>query len=251
MFDGGGGALIAGFVTLGLLMAVVAVIAGRHLPDPHAIRPRATYLSVAMLPVLVIGVLAAAAFLEALVELILGPESKGRGVADLIGGLTRGGAGEGGAGGLGGLLAGMSDIGFDPTDAVIRTLVVSGITAVVAAAIYRIHQGWRGPLIEDAGFGDSAAERVLKAFAYTTVLIFVVLFALSVVKTGYGLFRIAAPDTSAVFSFSETAERERGIAEVVSGLALAAASWWLFQTHWKLAGSWRRETPPPTVPEPS
>ncbi len=36
MFDGGGGSLIAGFVTLGLLMAVVAVITG----DVSPTRPR-------------------------------------------------------------------------------------------------------------------------------------------------------------------------------------------------------------------
>ena len=78
MFDGGGGSLISAFVTLGLLMAIVAVITGRRLPDEASTRPRAIYLSVAMLPVLVIGVLAAAAFLEAAVQLILGPESRGR-----------------------------------------------------------------------------------------------------------------------------------------------------------------------------
>ena len=45
------------------------------MPDESSIRPRAIYLGAAMLPVLVIGVLAATAFLEAVVLLILGPES--------------------------------------------------------------------------------------------------------------------------------------------------------------------------------
>jgi hypothetical protein len=247
MFDGGGGALISGFVSLGLLMAIVAVIAGRHLPDQTATRPRAIYLSVAMLPVLVIGTLAAAAFLEALIQLVLGPESKGEAVSDLIGGLTRGG--DAGMGGLGSLLTGMGG-GFDPTDATIRTLVAAGITAVVALAIYRIHQSWRDELTYDGGFVGTAAARVLQAFAYTAVLIFVVLFAVSVVKAGYGVFRIVAPDTSALLSFSDTAERERGIADVVSGLALAGASWWLFQMHWKLAATWRGETATQAPPEP-
>jgi hypothetical protein len=49
MFDGSGGSLIAGFVTLGLLMAIVAVITGRRLPDETATRPRAIYLTVAKL----------------------------------------------------------------------------------------------------------------------------------------------------------------------------------------------------------
>jgi hypothetical protein len=82
------------------------------------------------------------------------------------------------------------------------------------------------------------------------VLIFVVLFAVSAVKAGYGIFRVVAPDTSAVFSLSESAERERGIADIVSGLALAAASWWLLQMHWKLAASLRDETPATTRPSP-
>jgi nitrate reductase NapE component len=250
VFDGGGGALISGFVTLGLLMAIVAVIAGRHLPDERATRPRAIYISVAMLPVLVIGALAAAAFIEALAQLILGPESPGGGLADAIGGL----AGDGdpsGLGGLGGLLSGMGEFGFDATDAVVRTLVTSGITAVVAFALYRMHDGWRGELTGDADFGGSAAARVLQAFAYTATLLFVVLFAVSAVKAGYGIFRIAAPGTSALLPLSETAERERGIADLVSGLALAGASWWLIQMHRKLAEAWRGEpSPTPAPPAP-
>jgi hypothetical protein len=247
MFDGSGGSLIAGFVTLGLLMAIVAVITGRRLPDETATRPRAIYLTVAMLPVLVIGVLAATAFLEAAVQLLLGPE---RG-EDLLGGL--GGLAEGGipGAGLGDLLTGLGDFGLDPKDAAIRTLVGAGITAVVAFALFRLHQDWRQPLIDGAGFLGSPAARVLQAFAYTVVLIFVVLFALSTVKAGYGIFRVVAPGTSAVFALSETAERERGIADIVSGLALAGASWWLFQMHWRLAAAWRGDvTMAPSVPEP-
>jgi len=132
VFDGGGGALISGFVTLGLLMAIVAVIAGRHLPDERATRPRAIYISVAMLPVLVIGALAAAAFIEALAQLILGPESPGGGLADAIGGL----AGDGdpsGLGGLGGLLSGMGEFGFDATDAVV-SVVSPGKIGTIASA---------------------------------------------------------------------------------------------------------------------
>lgn len=250
MFDGGGGALISGFVTLGLLMAIVAVIAGRHLPDERATRPRAIYLSVAMLPVLVIGALAAAAFLEALVQLILGPESPGRGLADAIRGLT-GDGDRSSLGGLGGLLSGMGGLGHDATDAAIRTLVSSGIVAVVTFALYRIHDGWLGELTGETDFDGSAAARVLQAFAYTAVLLFVVLFAVSVVKAGYGIFRIVAPGTSALLPLSESAERERGIADLVSGMALAGASWWLLQMHRKLAATWRGgPSPTPAEPEP-
>ena len=249
MFDGGAGSLVSGFVTLGLLMAIVAVITGRHLPDERATRPRAIYLSVAMLPVLVVGVLAAAAFLEAAVQLILGPES-GEDLLSGLGGLAGGGIPGAEMGQLGGLLTGMGDLGLDPADAAIRTLVGSGVTAVVAFAIYRLHQDWRQGLMEDASFAGSVATRTFQAFAYTVVLIFVVLFAVSAVKAGYGIFRVVAPDTSAVFSLSESAERERGIADIVSGLALAAASWWLLQMHWKLAATLRDETPATTRPSP-
>ncbi len=244
MFDGGAGSLIFAFFFLGLLMAIVAVITGRRLPDEASTRPRAIYLSVAMLPVLVIAVVAAAQFLEAVVQLILGPES---GVEDLIGSLSGlGGLGDlGGVGdsaGIGDLLTGLGgDLGLDPADAVIRTLVASGITAAVAFAIYWMHRSWRNDLIDDAGFGLSPASRTLQAFAYTVVLIFVVLLTVSAVKAGYGVFRVVAPGTSATISFSESAERERGIADIVSGLALAGASWWVVQIHWKLAASWRGE----------
>ncbi len=249
MFDGGAGSLVSGFVTLGLLMAIVAVITGRRLPDESSTRPRAIYLCVAMLPVLVIGVLAATAFLEAVVQLILGPESGKEQLLSGLGGLAGGGLPGADMGGIGDLLAGMGDLGLSATDAAIRTLVASGITAVVAFALYRLHQEWRRPLIDDAGFAGSPAARVLQAFAYTVVLIFVVVFAVGAVKAGYGVFRVVAPDTSALFALSESAERERGIADIVSGLALAGASWWLFQMHWKLAATWRGDTAP-VVPGP-
>jgi hypothetical protein len=248
MFDGSGATLVWGFFTLGLLMAIVAVITGRHLPDVGTTRPRAIYLSVAMLPALVIGVLAAVAFIEAAVQLILGPESG----EDLLGGLggLAGGGIPGAEGGLGDLLTGMGDSGLDPTDAAIRTLVASGITAIVAFAVYRLHLAWRNALVDDAGFLVSPANRTFQAFAYVVVLIFVVLFVVSAVKAGYGIFRVVAPDTSAVFPLSETAERERGIADIVSGLALAGASWWLLQMHWKLAAGWRGDAAGPLVPQP-
>ncbi|HEX7246808.1 MAG TPA: hypothetical protein VF351_01775, partial [Actinomycetota bacterium] len=95
------------------------------------------------------------------------------------------------------------------------------------------------------------AARTFQAFAYTVVLVFVVIFVASAIEAGYGVFRVAAPGTTAVFEVGETAEREQGIADVVSGLALAGASWWLVQTHWKLAGIWRGDTDDtPSVPQP-
>ena len=82
-------------------------------------------------------------------------------------------------------------------------------------------------------------------------MIFVVLFAVSAVKAGYGIFRIAAPGTSAVIPISETAERERGVADLLSGLALAGASWWLLQMHRRLAATWRGEpSSTPAAPPP-
>ena len=255
MFDGSAGSLVFGFASLGLLMAIVAVITGRGLPDEASTRPRAIYLSVAMLPVLVTGVLAATSFLEAAVQLILGPESAEDLLGGLggLGGLT--GAGIPGAegGGIVDLLTGLGGtLGLNGTDAAIRSLVASGITAIVAFALYRLHHDWRGELLGDSRFGGSPAGRTFQAFAYTVVLIFVVLFAVSTVKAGYGVFRVVSPTTSAVLSLSETAERERGIADIVSGLALAGASWWLLQMHWKLAATLRGDqaAPTPTVPEP-
>lgn len=245
MFDGGAGAVIGAFATLGLLMAIVAVITGRHLADERAMRPRAIYLSVAMLPVLVIGVVAASAFIEAAVQLVLGPEQDGGFLGGLGGGIP-------GAetGGIGDLVAG-SDLGLDPTDAAIRSLVASGITMIVALAVYRLHLDWRGQLTGDGLFLRSAAARTFQAFAYTVVLVFVVIFVASAIEAGYGVFRVAAPGTSAVFSTGETAEREQGIADIVSGLALAGASWWLLQMHWRLAGTWRGDADDtPSVPEP-
>ena len=98
-----------------------------------------------MLPVLVIGVVAASAFIEAAVQLVLGPEQDGRsssaGSAGRHARAPRWAASANWSTGIG-------DFGLDPTDAAIRTLVAAGITAIVAFAVYRLHLDWRRGLIE-------------------------------------------------------------------------------------------------------
>ena len=241
MFHGGGGAVIGAFTTLGLLMAIVAVITGRHLADERAMRPRAIYLSVAMLPVLVIGVVAASAFIEAAVQLMLGPEQDG------------------------GFLAASAAACQE------RRWVAWAILSPASAAFRarpdrrrdphargrRAGSAWRSRstactwtgAANSRATGSPWRRRAFQSFAYTVVLVFIVIFVASAIEAGYGVFRVAAPGTSAMFSIN--AERERGIADIVSGLAMAGASWWLVQTHWKLAGTWRGDTDDaPSVPEP-
>jgi hypothetical protein len=231
--------VIGGFVVLGLTMAVVATITGRRQPDDASTRPRAIVLAVGMFPLLVIGVLAARGAIDAVVRLILGPE------AGVLGGIADAVAG----GALGGVPGGFGDLGIDATDAAVRALVSSAIVAIVAFALFRLLLDWRDGLTGEAAFPGSPAARVLQSFAYLVVLMFVALFAVGVVEAGYGLFRVIAPGTSAVLGIGESAEREAGVADIVSGAALAAASWWLFQTHWKLAATWRG-TGSPDVPGP-
>ena len=143
---------------------------------------------------------------------------------------------------LSGLLAGLGE-GLDPTDAVIRTLVASGITAIVAFAVYRLHVDWRRQEVDDAAFHGSAASRVFQAVAYTAVLIFVVLFALALVKAGYGVCGRWRPARSAAFAISETAEQEQGIADIVAGAALAAGAGGP-PHRLEARGDWRGESAP-------
>lgn len=226
MFEDGVSTLLWLAVGLGLLMAIVAVITGRHLSDELMLRPRAIYLVVAMLPVLVIGALAASAAINAAMRLILGPEAP---PGTTLSGLPPDAPIDLGA--LGG------QFGLDPQGVAVRQLVSSMIVVIIALAVYMLHLTWRRQLLAEPGLPGSPASRVVQAFAYTVVLAFVVALILSAYRTGYGVFSIIAPGTSGVFAMSESAVRERGVAEVVSGLALAAGSWFLLNMHWKLAST--------------
>ncbi len=240
---GGGQHLLQLFFGAAILMAVVATITGRRLADEGASRPRAIYLSVAMLPVLLVTVVAGAVFLDAIVQLILGPEQpKLDAVNDLIGrfgGTDLGGLGDalqGLPGGLGGLIerAG-AGIGIERSDLLARQAVVTGIAVVVGAFLYWLHLGWRRDLMDEAGFHASPAARTFQAYAYTTTFVFVVVFLLAVGHAGYGLFRVIAPGMTAGLEFTETADRERGVAEFIAGGGLAIVAYWLATMHWALA----------------
>jgi hypothetical protein len=254
-----GNHLVGLFLTVAIVMAVVGLIAGRHLADEGAARPRAIYLSVAMLPVLLVTVIATALFLDAIVQLILGPESPSiDAVNDLIG--RFGGGNLGGVadaiqnlpGGLGGLIERASGLaGADRSDLLARQAVVSALTALAGAFLYWLHLGWRRELMAEEGFERSAASRVLQAFGYTATFVFVVVFLVAVVRGGYGLLRVIAPGLTAGLEFTEDADRERGVAEFIAGGGLAIAAYWLATMHWSLATRLRNpESAPPPSPEP-
>ena len=79
-------------------------------------------------------------------------------------------------------------------------------------------------MVDDAAFHGSAAARVFQAVAYTAVLIFVVLFALAVVKAGYGVFRAWRPARARGLRDQRDGGAEQGIADIVAGAALAAGA---------------------------
>ena len=240
---GGGQHLVQLFFGAAVLMAIVATITGRHLADEGASRPRAIYLSVAMLPVLLVTVVAGAVFLDAIIQLILGPEQPTldavNGLIGSLGGGDLGGLGDaiqGLPGGLGGLIERAGEgFGAERTDLLARQAVVTGIALVVGAFLYWLHLGWRRQLMEESGFHASPASRTFQAYAYTTTFVFVVVFLLAAGHAGYGLFRVIAPGMTAGLGSTETADRERGVAEFIAGGGLAIAAYWLATMHWALA----------------
>jgi hypothetical protein len=251
---GGGHQLLQLFLGAALLMAIVATITGRRLADDGAWRPRAIYLSVAMLPVLLVMVVAAALFLEAIVQLILGPESPtidavnetiGRLGGTDLGGLTD--AIQNLPGGLGALLDRASGaFGAERSDLLARQAVIGALTFLAAGFLYWLHLGWRRALMAEDGFAGSVASRTFQAFAYTTTFVFVVVFLLGAVHAGYGLFRVIAPGFTVGLVTTETADRERGVAEFIAGGGLAIVGYWLATMHWALATRLRNPEPPPT-----
>lgn len=242
--EGGGGQhLIPLFFGAAILMAIVATITGRQLTDDGASRPRAIYLSVVMLPVLLVTVVAGALFLDAIVQLILGPEQPTldalNGLVGRLGGSDLGSLGDavqGLPGGLGALLERAGEgLGVERTDLLARQAVVTAIALVVGAFLYWLHLGWRRQLIDEEGFRASPAWRTFQSFAYTTTFVFVVVFLIAVGHAGYGLFRVIAPGMTAGLGSTETADRERGVAEFIAGGGLAIAAYWLATMHWALA----------------
>jgi hypothetical protein len=260
MHQGAGGNLVGLFVVAAGLMAVVATITGRRLEDPDATRPRAIYLSVAMLPTLLLAVVGAVVCLEAIVRLILGPEPQGgQALKDLVDRFAGAGGGDVAARVLQSLpenLRGLAQgaigrLGIDPTDAFWRKAVGAGIAAIVAGGVHWLHYTWRKRFLGTYGIVSSPAGRTFQAYAYTTTFVFVVGFVVGLVGAGYGLFRIVAPGVTAVFAVAEDAEREVGVAQLVAGGALAIASWFIVDRHWKLAARLRRGEMSPVEPSPA
>lgn len=238
MFEGSAVAFLWVAINLGILMAIIAVITGRKMTDDLAVRPRAIYLAVVMLPLLVVGVVAAYAVVDAGVRLTLGPESTNPPFCSDPS------------------FAASTDLtqlgcDTDASDPIVRLLVSSAIVAVISLGLYAVHLRWRRSLFSEPGFDGSAGSRVMQAFAYTVVLAFVVALAYAAYRAGYGVFRAASPSTSSLLSASESAEREQGIADLLAGAGLAAISWFLLTMHWRLADRLRRPQPAsmPAAPE--
>jgi hypothetical protein len=134
-----------------------------------------------------------------------------------------------GLGDLPGLSADTSTLVDDDAD--YRLAVQSGLLAIAAGAVFFFHDRRARRLVPPGTIEDSATGRVARACVYGVCFIAAIVVLVSAAKSGYGLFRVVAPDVTG--RGPEDPERQRGIAELLSYAFLAGGAAFIFHRAWR------------------
>lgn len=137
--------------------------------------------------------------------------------------------------------------GRERDDAIWRGAVQLGLLTVAAVGVLVFHRGRRRELLAAPGFAESSAARVDRAYLYVVCFLAVFLALFAAYLAVYGLFRTIAPGVSAFHGGS--GERERGIAQLISYVALTLGALVVFVTHWRETPKRVRPAPPAAEPE--
>lgn len=144
------------------------------------------------------------------------------------------------------------DFGYprESGDAIWRGAVQALLVGAAAGAILGFHWRRRGALRTSNDFGASAAGRVDSAYAYAVCFVAAFVILLAAAFGLYGIFQIAAPGVAT--NVGGDVARQRGIAEAISLLALAAGAVLVFRVHWGQRGDatapWSAPSAPTTEP---
>jgi hypothetical protein len=230
-------AVLVGLIVLGIL----ALAGGRGEPDPTGRRTYALYLVAASFVALFVTLFAATAMVSSIVRIAL-PDRENQDCVEFEGGISCGGTFGPVPGGVDGASQSYAPLRrFDPDRGHTRDAVQSGLVAVAAALVLWFHARRALALVHEPDFASSPALRTYRAYLYSVcfVAILVVLFAS--VAAVYGLIRIVAPGTTGPGFGGSSAERDQGIAQLVTGGLLAAAAYAVFAFHWRRADDLRTE----------
>ena len=206
----------AGIVVV--IATIIVLIAGRRDADPERVRTLARYVDAVNLLSVFVVLFAAYAVVAQLTRFII-PERQ------------RFGYSPGFIDAASGAFAGSADrfvqIG---NDGIWRGTVQAALVLLAAGLILSFHWRQRQTMVSGAGFGASSGARVDLAFRYAVCFVAAFVVLMSLAFGLYGLFRIAAPGVASVGRAS--GERERGIAQALSLLALGGGALLVFRMHW-------------------
>ncbi|HEX9717588.1 MAG TPA: hypothetical protein VGA93_06555 [Actinomycetota bacterium] len=219
-------------VLLGLVVLGILALAGRGEPDPTGGRTYAFYLFAVTFVSLFITLFALIGVVQAVVRIPL-PDS---------GGEFRVPIGTGSAGYGEELIApapgsegwqGFAQLrSFDPDREWWRMAVQAALIAVAAGIVLRFHAARARELLTEPGVEASPAWRTYQAYVHAVCFVSVLIALVAGAAAAYGLFRVISPGVTAQFS-SATAERQGGIAQLVTGGLSALASYAVFAYHWR------------------
>jgi uncharacterized membrane protein HdeD (DUF308 family) len=225
-----------GLVAIGgiaLLVAVILVlVAGRRDDDPAQTRTQARYVGAITLVSLFVALFAFFGVARALTDLIVDKDDASSTVA--IGGTeipkelrdileqqsgTQTGLDLGPGPGIG-----RSD------DADYRAAMKSGLLMIAALAVFVFHERRGRRLVPADRFAEGGTARVARAALYGACFVAAVIALLAAARGVYGVFRVIAPGITG--HGSDDAERQRGIAELISFGLLTGASVFIFLRAW-------------------
>ena len=224
-------------VLLGLVVLGVLALAGRGESDATGGRTYALYLFAVTFISLFIMLFALIGVVQAVVRIPL--SDVGGEVPVTIG---SSGAGYGSVGGSEELTTPVpgsetqSDVAqlqsFDPDRELWRMAVQAALIALAAGIVLRFHAAWARELLTEPGVEDSPAWRTYQAYVHAVCFVSVLIALVAGAAGAYGLFRLIAPGITGQFS-SPTAERQGGIAQLVTGGLSVLASYAVFAYHWR------------------
>lgn len=231
-------------VLLGVVVLGILALAGRGEPDTTGGRTYALYLFAVIFISLFITLFALIGVVQALVRVPL-PDSGGE-IPVPIG---SSGAGYGGSEVLTTPAAGLEAPSsltqlqsFDPDREWWRMAVQAALFAVAAGVVLRFHAAKARELLTEPGVEASPAWRTYQAYVHAVCFISVLIALVAGAVGAYGLFKLIAPGVTAQFS-SPTAERQSGIALLVTGGLSALASYAVFAYHWRRSARRSPEMP--------
>lgn len=229
LFDGGhgGGVLIVGGIAL-VVSVILVLVAGRKDDDRSHTRTQARYLGVITLVSLFIALFAFFGVVRSLTNLIpsehhssqsipgLPPALQDLDVEQIIEDLPFD-------------LPGLEQRGPSYTDEQLQHAIELGLLFFAAITVFAFHDRRARALAPADAFPGDATGRIARAALYGACAVAALIALFAAAKGVYGLFRIIIPG---VTGDNSDAERERGVAQLITFGLLAGASTFIFLRAW-------------------